>query len=400
MELVRNLQDMYYKDAQSDTYTFLDETTGVIKHLPLWRVQWTELPGRSNVLNVHDPIYTNMFETILNRPKPWYFGHLYVPNGSKNLRSGEYAYELKNWRDDAKFLKEKDPKSRTAVVGTLMQISDFRRLQDGRLCLLVLGLERFVVKNAIQNLPYSVADVQILPDFDQLPQTEREDTAKITRAQAIQELFRYQAYEFDEVLLPLAKTKKYMAQTEVYGSWLVDLLPFAPYNFDENNLPTSRYEYKVNQTSSTRINETKPSLEAQLLENNVIRRPPSYYKTATPPKENLSNDELEQQLWNALEDYCGATGTKIHPDIACLLPPDRSLPAYATPNTKQLSRDYPDYRRQRRFSFAASALLESITPKDLQLRQVWLETPSTQERFFSVLQWFDLVNAQILGEFQ
>lgn len=400
MKLVRSLQDIYYKNDQRNTYTSLNETTGIIKHLPLWRVQWTELPGRSNVLNVHDPIYTNMFESILSRPKPWYFGHLYLPGGSKSLRSEEYEFELKNWQDDSNLVEDKDPKSRTSVVGTLMRISDVRRLQDGRLCLLVVGIERFVVQNAIQNLPYSIADVQILPDFDQLFQTVQGETTKTSRAQAIQESLNYLSYEFAEISLPLSKTKKYMTQTEVYGSWLVDLLPFAAYEFVESYLPP-KHEYRTNGTYSTAHNDTRLSLESQLLKHNVLRRPPSYYEKSPFPEDLLSNDQLEQRLWNALEDYCGATGSNLHKDIACLLPPDRPLPAFLdTYQIKRLSRNYPDYRRQRRFSFAASALLESIVPKDLQLRQVLLETPSTNERLFSVLQWFDLVNAQLLGEFQ
>ena len=35
--------------------------------------------------HVHEPHYCHMFETIVAGPKPWRFGHLYLPDGSVNL---------------------------------------------------------------------------------------------------------------------------------------------------------------------------------------------------------------------------------------------------------------------------------------------------------------------------
>jgi hypothetical protein len=59
MALVRSLQMSYY-GSTNFTRPTVDPTTGIITDLPLWRVGWTELPGRSNMLNVHEPIYTNL----------------------------------------------------------------------------------------------------------------------------------------------------------------------------------------------------------------------------------------------------------------------------------------------------------------------------------------------------
>jgi hypothetical protein len=59
MALVRSLQKSYYRSTNF-TRPAVDPTTGIITDLPLWRVGWTELPGRSNMLNVHEPIYTNL----------------------------------------------------------------------------------------------------------------------------------------------------------------------------------------------------------------------------------------------------------------------------------------------------------------------------------------------------
>ncbi len=62
----------------------------ILRDVPLWRVQWTELPGMQNVLNVWQPHYTNMFMKIVNGPRPWYFGHLFLPGGTESLNKTEY----------------------------------------------------------------------------------------------------------------------------------------------------------------------------------------------------------------------------------------------------------------------------------------------------------------------
>jgi hypothetical protein len=55
MEMVRNLQDSFYNS--NSTQAEFDVSTGMIYNLPLWRVPWVEVPGRSNCLNVHEPLY-------------------------------------------------------------------------------------------------------------------------------------------------------------------------------------------------------------------------------------------------------------------------------------------------------------------------------------------------------
>jgi hypothetical protein len=63
----------------------------LLADLPLWRVQWAALPGSIEVLHVHAPHYVAMFERLLRGLRPHRFGHLYLPEGSKNLGSPEYA---------------------------------------------------------------------------------------------------------------------------------------------------------------------------------------------------------------------------------------------------------------------------------------------------------------------
>ena len=43
------------------------------------QVQWGMLPGLIEVLNVHVPHYSYMFEQVLSGEPPWYFGHLLLP---------------------------------------------------------------------------------------------------------------------------------------------------------------------------------------------------------------------------------------------------------------------------------------------------------------------------------
>ena len=193
MKLVRELQKSFYKDEEGPKILVKGENTGTdaavatnaaatILNLPLWRVQWTELPGSQNVLNVHVPHYTNMFQKILRgKSRRWgdtgtdgnederdgdgddelvyYFGHIFLPGGSENLDNPSYT------------LKEGD-------IGTLMKISDSRQQSDGRLTLVVQALERFEIKRVERShSPYAIADVTILPDFEQLVEAREIGTA-------------------------------------------------------------------------------------------------------------------------------------------------------------------------------------------------------------------------------
>ena len=79
MDAVRFLQDSFYQTSSTAGSGPMDETdaqspeteptleNGGVLQLPLWRVPWTEVPGRTNVLSVHEPMYTNMFEELIRR---------------------------------------------------------------------------------------------------------------------------------------------------------------------------------------------------------------------------------------------------------------------------------------------------------------------------------------------
>ena len=237
MEMVRSLQKAFYSSPSEDDSSLphpqLDPKTGILSNLPLWRVGWVEVPGRANCLNVHEGQYTHMFETIVNGPKPWYVGHLHLPGGFKMTRTGERQYDLKSWRaeidDDERF---QTAQQRSAVVGSLMKITDFRRMADGRLCILVHVLERFVVDSVVQSFPYSVANVQILPDLEQYDteSTKENDEASVQRrrSEAVVRAFQFHDYECDGTIeLPLPKDEEYVTDRDIQQREIGKLLPFA-----------------------------------------------------------------------------------------------------------------------------------------------------------------------------
>jgi Lon protease-like protein len=104
------------------------------------------------MLNVWQPQYTHMFEGIISGPKPWLYVHLQLPGGTENLGKPEFDLRIG---------------TQAPMVGTLMRIVSVERSEDARLILAVQGISRVRVLEATQTLPYSRANVQLLPDIEQ-----------------------------------------------------------------------------------------------------------------------------------------------------------------------------------------------------------------------------------------
>jgi hypothetical protein len=440
MEMVRSLQKSFYSSSSSSendesesslpsTRPKLDTSTGILTHLPLWRVGWSEVPGRASCLNVHEGHYTNMFETILNSgPKPWYFGHLHLPGGTKSLQTGERAYDLKSWREEAEDKQidrdgqDDDPlleqeHDRSAVIGSLMRITDYRRMEDGRLCILVHVLERFVVDTVVQSFPYGVAHVQILPDSEELRTTmEDENFAKIARGAAVAKSFQYHDYEFANTPLPLPtqddEEHMYMSDEEMRPSEIAKVLPFAFYSEDASSLPDidieeeEEIEESSTLSSSSGFSGGRPTVEAQLQGWSLLRDPPALVESSSNSKTaaaELNVDALETFLWLAMEELCRVSGLVLPDEIFCLLPPHMDyldfgdLRATLTPKQPVLSAKYPALRRQKRLSYAVPALLESISV-GAGMRQAWLNTPSIRARLQAVLERVRYVNDAMVGD--
>ena len=141
---------------------------------------------------------------------------------------------------------------RSMVVGSLIQIFDHWRLDNGRLVVLMQALERFVVEENVNTSPYAIANVQILLNEEELPWEERGDDDKITkktfgieamkhsgirdagskckflRGVAVAVSFRYHKYVFNKPMLVIYLTKEDVPWLQI-SSWL----PFAGYSTDD-----------------------------------------------------------------------------------------------------------------------------------------------------------------------
>lgn len=398
------------KASSATSTTRLDAETGKLHRLPLWRAPWWEVPGRSNVLNVHDPIYTNMFESILYKPPPWCFGHLFLEGGSRNLRSTDPKHQLATWQNGTGVLADDvaspPSSSSSAVLGALMHIKDYRRMADGRLLLLVHAMERFVVTDVHQHLPYSIADAQILPDAEEVDPhldfydgTVPEEELRPARAMAVQESVRFHAYEYDQFHCLHVPAGPDVTVSDISHAAIAKVLPYCPFSktleppTPEPPLavsPTtvvdvqgraSRAKQNGIQSNNNNNDEDSSSLEYMLLRRGILQVPPAdpeyiYYK-----QPNMATDELEYQLWLALNHFLVTTKKPVSPILLGLLPPKGSAhdsrpwpddfvldgiaasigDADIDHDFVPVSPDYPAHRRQRRLSFSAAYLLERRT---------------------------------------
>ena len=200
MEMVRKIQKSFYAQDNTEgtstlqndnnmddateeqqgkqrrtTTTPVASTNTILQNVPLWRVQWVELPGYQNLLNVHVAHYTHMFHSILAGPKPWYFGHVYLKDGSENLDNPDYHF-IPQWKNQTNInnssantnsnTETNNSNNKATYTGVLMQVADYKQLEDGRLAMVVQALERFEVMEAKQHEPYAVATVQLIPDAE------------------------------------------------------------------------------------------------------------------------------------------------------------------------------------------------------------------------------------------
>jgi len=448
MNAVRKLQKSFYSTTTVESATadagghttpavFLDGSTGIFHNLPLWRVDWVECPGRANCLNVHEGHYTHMFETILNKHQPWYFGHLTLPGGTTALRSTTSelrALELKSWREEIEDVNIDGEEPRTAVVGCLMKITDFRRFKDGRLLLLVHALERFVVEQPVRSFPYALANVQLLPDLDiYYPFNDdfsNEDVTKYStaRAKAVRQSLQYHNYEFSSTkLLSLPKHDAddkhgafYLDTAVPMGSAVSEVLPFAFYaDNKEGTLPDmSRVSSKTDDKTSSMVElsakekTTKPlrPLEQRLIEGSILQYPLSL--SLLKPSESTDTNDcnvLEALLWLELEEFCRLQSFRLPEEILQLIPPaltsTLNMHVVSSRSSKgsggalpKLSNRYPAQRRQVRLSYHVPAIIER-TQFGAHLRDTLLKTPTTAARLRVVLEQFQSINEQYKSKF-
>ena len=465
MKTIRALQDAFYSSGSDEDEVSSAchvESDGSIASLPLWRVTWTELPGRSNVLIVHEARYTHMFEQVI-RNGQMLFGHLRLPGGSNSI--GKEGYELLSWKDEADimFASQSDEDGnaaeycytddvqehsscRSACVGTLMKIVDYRRMGDGKLLLLVHALDRFVVSKPIQELPFSIADVQLLPDNEEMEyvlaqqqkgETSDEmwysalDSSDVTKARrtATSNALSWQQYEFDDTIkLPVRSDgSDDLTPADVVGTALKSVVPHVP--FASSTLPSKLISTVCTEDKSENANgndseNSSPQnstdslpMEKHLIESGILLGPSE--PDPSRRRSSFTIEQLERELWIFVNEWVQVNNamSSFPPELLTLLPPrdtyewpedflleDLATTMAATSELKgsrpfvRISEDYPAHRRRRRLSYVISALTDH-TPFGRGMPPILLEIHSTRDRLEAVLDVFEFVNTEKMGEF-
>ena len=459
--MVRKIQGAYYS---SPSYRSSSSSTGgegegsvadaigpdgSVDSLPLWRVGWTELPGRSNVLTVHDGRYTHMFESVLRggggggEGGERLFGHLRLPGGSASLSGGGDGggpLDLRGWEDEGPYRERvlydtddgddngagggvegggEGPKS--AVIGTLMRIVDHRRMSDGKMLLLVQALERFVVVRPVRELPYSVADVMLFPDEEEVryrlnvddagegegeggPTRLTEVTAAPARYRALASSRRWQEYEFEAMArLPVRDDKRDdLTVSDIVGTALRDVMPFLPYSVladplliaeaDGRRVDPSELDPPPDDVAT--LEDEEGSIEERLVDYNIMRSRLRLKRLrVSDMDQRVPTNNTEERLWILIDDFVRIRRLQSVPaKLLSLLPRNKEWPAdfvlkgwaekSAKENPKFASQiqNYPSLRRQRSLSYAAVVLLEKMPMAKVDSRQRLLEYWSTKDR--------------------
>ena len=164
------LKNIFYKQNEENDpdagAAAIALSLGVHLDLPLTRWSMVIMPHQQTVLNVFQPEYVHMFETLLTTPEPWLYFHVQLPGGLDNLANPAYA--LPDQLGDGEAAG-----AEASITGTVMRVVAARREADARLSLIVQGLARGVVLGATQALPFARANVQALPDAEALADAAR-----------------------------------------------------------------------------------------------------------------------------------------------------------------------------------------------------------------------------------
>eukprot|EP01023_Acetabularia_acetabulum_P064819 TRINITY_DN8499_c2_g2_i1.p1 TRINITY_DN8499_c2_g2~~TRINITY_DN8499_c2_g2_i1.p1 ORF type:complete len:467 (+),score=38.76 TRINITY_DN8499_c2_g2_i1:135-1535(+) len=354
-----------------------------IHNLPLWRVQWAQYPGQMEILNVHVPHYVDMFNRLMESPKPWYFGHMYLPEGSKNLSNPEY--ELREG-------------SSAPLIGTLMKITHALCLPKGVLLIIACGVQRFQVVRKQQSLPYQSADVKLIMDaeelqmFSVLSETLLETTSETVQQQSdtIMEMsttWNKMYWELETYLLRNICTEAQQKPVSQQGqpvkllNYLQDVnclevVPLNPSDYkDQDFISSSIKQGLLNVLHPDTPNKTDQNLEQLLsklvMVQNSVNKQMDVYQ---PYLKSLL--ETEKEIWDAL--YTAkelvqkiTEQEEIYPEgLTCL----HNMPD-----------EYPQIRRLQRLSYVAALALpdfDVLSPNAYgEGRQQFLETKSIADRF-------------------
>ncbi|KAI2503461.1 ATP-dependent protease La (LON) substrate-binding domain [Fragilaria crotonensis] len=390
MRLVRKIQDSFYRgDSEGLVVPSSDDTT-VLENVPLWRVQWTELPGYQNVLNCHVPHYTHMFRRILSGEKPWMFGHVYLPGGSENLSNPDFRLP-----DDVNGSAE----SEATLIGTLMRISDYEQLEDGRLVLIVQALDRFRILFATQHVPFAIATIQLEPDIELMECLRSEGSNELdARMAAVQQANLLRDWEFRPTRLELTSS----------GSAMGGVSPLVNYDADfswpTHSESSDREEIALLPLSPKLLSdgpESIPSMHLLQLEHKVWVALDRMLRLLTQINPNLIIPVPSQMLGLlSLPSEAGREwpmGFRLEEYVERLISSNASIGTGTKSPLVRVSsrRQYPRLRRVQRLSYVVWVLFDSIG--DSPSKQVLLEETSMARRLELAIQKLDGVNESLQG---
>ena len=431
MKSVRSIQDAFYSsfDSSDDRNgrPFLEINTGVMHNLPILISSLTELPGRQTVRFIDNPLDINMLESSLRRCQEQssidgnssysYIGQLYRDPNKTEIDNPLSRPKIESWKDIPPFDNAGDGEKDTCI-GTLLRIVDFRRVTDGRMVLLVQGVERFAISKVHQKLPYISVDAQILPDEEELT-----DYPSIPSAVAAAFAWHSFEYENNVALIDDGSLGEEMPIDKISGERLSQLIPFAPFNSDMTEENLASLQETIAQASSSNTGTESYGHHLQSMQEFVAT-----FTNFGEKGDVLTSttESIEYDLWLCIDEYVRLRSLQelISPNLITLLPKYTDLPddfclneiasnlfdadeakkAEQKVETKRpnvqvgQSLHYPNERRLRRLSYSASALLGGSTLTDLLnkgVRQTLLEVPSTRGRLWAVLQRFVEYNSQL-----
>jgi len=410
MKMVRSLQDAFYKSSPNDPSSPCSLAAGrdVISNLPLYRrFGQTEFPGRSTLIYVADPKNTHMFESIVReQSEPFLVGQLNLPGEGSHY---DDFGALRGWRDRAASLdggvgEGTGGLEEVELVGTVLRIVDYRRMADGRMVLLVHGLERFVVETPSREKPYPIADVRILPD------TECTDAAIMagrSRMQARAGALEEALLEDDcSVRLPGDASGGEFSIEDMIGVDMQRIMPLAPFlascTSEEDAGDSVLQEEEDN---GDLADGNSLSVENELVHYGILQEFPSFTN-----EDNNGPDVLERLLWSRINEYARIRNIKcgdLPRKLLALLPPEAvdwpeasTLWRHVTGSNMAPHRDdgntstmHRPHRRQRRLAYASTVLLggtgQSTGLLNRGMRQKLLVVPSTRGRLWAAIECFD-----------
>ena len=415
MVLVRKIQECFYTPSENDPSSGnknkfpLKMGSTVLKDLPLYRVEKTQLPGYQTVLNVNEFDAHMFWEIISGKSKPWYFGHILLPGGSINLDNP--SYELHEG-------------TLAPLTGVLMKICDYQQKDDGTLMLIVQAIEKIKVLETKRHTPYAIATVQVVPEeelledyfcrlSEDLIDNVREGAAYA--AYVAEALHIWQQFETRDVsirasMIPgidvAAVSPLSTYDTEAFGpdDSNDEIMPSAVQEFIkiidihpdelETNSPTGS---KLSCTLDTDVLELERTLWIQL--DNMMKilkkkKNSSRWKVTIPtqilgllPMNPVEPWPEDFMLLESLQKSQRIYGTG----------PGSSFVVVDNQNKKDLSStsSYPQLRRVKRLSYIVWFLLDIINPMETQSRQAVLEMESITERLTAAVDRVHEINAKL-----